>query len=266
MGLGRLEGKVAIVTGAGRGTGEATARLFAGEGAKVVLGDIRAEAVEAVAQDVGGEATAVALDVGDEESWRAVVAQVVAKFGGIDVLVNNAALLHMAAIEDTTVEDFQRLMRVNQLGTFLGIRSVAPAMKEKGRGSIVNVSSADGLRAQTGISAYCSTKWAVRGITRVAALELGRFGIRVNSVCPEAGSAEMVQPYMPEGVDAASVLPHMQPNLRTQRNRTHADLLGDVAKTILFVASDDSASCTGGDFLVDGGGLAGRVVKGAPGG
>jgi 3alpha(or 20beta)-hydroxysteroid dehydrogenase len=230
-----------------------------------VLADVRAEAVEAVARDVGGEALPLALDVGSEVSWRDGVARALDRFGGVDVLVNNAGLLHMAALEDTTVEDFERLVRVNQLGAFLGIRAVAPSMKERKRGSIVNVSSIDGMRAQTGLVAYCSTKWAVRGITRVAALELGRHGIRVNAVCPEAGSPEMVQPYMPDGVDAASVLPHMQPNLRTQRGRPHAELVGDVANAILFLASDESASCTGTDFLVDGGNLAGRVVKGAPG-
>lgn len=263
--MGRLEGKVAIVTGAGRGTGEATARVMAAEGAKVVLADIREDAVLGVAQDIGGEAMALGLDVGSEDSWAEGVAKVVGRFGGIDILVNNAALLHMEALVDTKVSDFERLFRVNQLGTFLGIRAVAGPMKEKQSGSIVNVSSVDGMRAQSGIVAYVSTKWAVRGITRSAALELGRHGIRVNAVCPEAGSPDMVQPYMPEGVDAAAVLPHMQPNLRSQKNRTQADLVGDVAKTILFLASDDSASCTGTDILVDGGNLAGRVVKGTPG-
>lgn len=263
--MGRLDGKVAIVTGAGRGTGESTARIMAAEGAKVVLADIREEAVSGVAKDIGGDAMAIGLDVGSEESWKAAVDQVVARFGGVDVLVNNAGLLHMCALVDTEVADLERLIRVNQIGPYLGIRTVAGPMKEKKRGSIVNVSSVDGMRAQTGVSAYVSTKWAVRGITRAAALELGRHGIRVNAVCPEAGSAEMVQPYMPEGVDAAAVLPHMQPNLRTQKDRTQADLVGDVAKMILFLASDDSASCTGTDFLVDGGNLAGRVVKGTPG-
>ncbi len=263
--MARLEGKVAMVTGAGRGTGEATARLFVQEGARVVLADIREDAVEGVAKNLGDAAMALALDVGSESSWKVGVARVVERFGRVDVLVNNAGLLHMAALVDTQVADFERLMRVNQLGPFLGIRTVAPVMKERMSGSIVNVASIDGMRAQTGIVAYVSTKWALRGITRSAALELGRHGIRVNAVCPEAGSPDMVQPYMPEGVDAAAVLPHMQPHLRTQKDRSQADLVGDVAKMILFLASDESASCTGADFLVDGGNLAGRVVKGTPG-
>lgn len=263
--MGRLEGKVVIITGAARGTGEATARLCAAEGARLVLGDIQADAVRAVAEDLGEGALGCDLDVGSPESWERVVDLARDRFGGVDVLVNNAGLLHMAALEDTTAEDFERLIRVNQIGPFLGIRAVAPLMKERRRGSIVNVSSVDGMRAQTGITAYCSTKWALRGITRVAALELGRFGIRVNAVCPEAGSPDMVQPYMPEGVDAATVLPHMQPNLATQRERTQAELVRDVGWMIVFLASDESASCTGSDYAVDGGGLAGRVVKGGPG-
>ena len=263
--MGRLEGKVIVITGAARGTGEATARLCAAEGARLVLGDIRADAVRSVAEDLGEGAIGCELDVGSPESWECVVDLARDRFGGIDVLVNNAGLLHMAALEDTTPEDFERLIRVNQIGPFLGIRAVAPLMKERRHGSIVNVSSVDGMRAQTGITAYCSTKWALRGITRVAALELGRFGIRVNAVCPEAGSPDMVQPYMPEGVDAASVLPHMQPHLATQRERSQAELVRDVAWMIVFLASDESASCTGSDYAVDGGGLAGRVVKGGPG-
>ena len=261
----RLEDKVAIVTGAGRGTGATTARLMAAEGAKMVLADIREDAVEELARDIGDDCLALELDVSSEDSWKSGMDRILEHFGTVDILVNNAALLHMAALVDTEVSDFERLMRVNQLGTFLGIRTVAPTMKEKRRGSIVNVASIDGMRAQAGIVAYVSTKWAVRGITRSAALELGRHGIRVNAVCPEAGGPEMVQPYMPDGVDAASVLRYMQPNLRTQKDREHADLVGDVAKMILFLASDESASCTGADFLVDGGNLAGRVVKGTPG-
>jgi 3alpha(or 20beta)-hydroxysteroid dehydrogenase len=138
-------------------------------------------------------------------------------------------------------------------------------MREAGGGSIVNVSSVDGLRGSNGVVAYASTKWALRGITRVAALELGRFGIRVNAVCPEAGSAHMVQPYAPPGVDVAHVLPHMQPVLAYQRQRTLAELLDDVANVILFLASDESRSCTGSDYPCEGGNLAGRLRKATAG-
>ena len=263
--MGRLGDKVAIVTGAARGTGEATARLFAAEGARVAVADILDERGAAVAKEIGDAAIFLHLDVGSEPDWRRAVAQTLERFGRVDVLINNAAVLHMASIADTEVADFERVVRVNQLGTFLGIKSVIEPMKAAGGGSIVNVSSVDGLRGQNGIVAYASSKWAVRGITRVAALELGRFGIRVNAVCPEAGSPHMIQPYMPPGVDVEKVIPRMQPNLATQRGRTLDELIRDVANVILFLASDESRSCTGSDFACEGGNTAGRIVKGAAG-
>ncbi len=263
--MGRLDGNVAIITGAGRGTGAATARLFAREGARVAVADIREEAARAVAAEIGGAAIPVALDVGSEPSWEAAVARVRQAFGPVTVLVNNAALLHLGSVEETTAADFERLVRVNQIGTFLGIRAVIPGMREAGGGSVVNVSSVDGVAGKNGVVAYASTKWAVRGITRVAAVELGRDGIRVNTVCPEVGSADMIRPFMPEGVDPERVIPRMQPILKTQRRRTLQELVEDVARVILFLASDEAASCTGADFVVDGGNTCGRILPGAPG-
>jgi 3alpha(or 20beta)-hydroxysteroid dehydrogenase len=263
--MSRLGNKVALVTGAARGTGEVVARRFAREGAKVVLADVRDDLGAAVAADLGADALYQHLDVGDEKDWARAIDETLRRFGRIDILVNNAAVLHMASIPDTTTDDFLRVVRVNQLGTFLGIRSVVAAMQAAGGGSIVNVSSVDGLRGQNGVVAYASTKWAIRGITRVAALELGRFGIRVNAVCPEAGSPHMVAPYMPPGVDAEAVLPHMQPALSYQRKRPLAELLDDGANVILFLASDESRSGTGADFPCEGGNTAGRIVKGAAG-
>jgi len=263
--LDRLGGKVAIVTGAARGTGEAVARRFVAEGARVVVADVLEEAGAAVAGSLGETACFQRLDVSEAADWERGVGETLRRFGRLDVLVNNAAVLHMAAIVDTQPEDFLRVVRVNQLGTFLGVRAVVGAMRAAGGGSIVNVSSVDGLRGQNGVVAYASTKWAVRGITRVAALELGRFGIRVNAVCPEAGSAQMVAPYAPPGVDVAKVLPHMQPALGYQRTRSLAELLDDVANVILFLASDESRSCTGADFPCEGGNTAGRIVKGVAG-
>ncbi len=187
--MGRVEGKVAIVTGAARGTGEATARLLAREGARVVVADILEERAQLVAKEIGSAACFERLDVTSEEDWQRVIGATDAREGRIDVLVNNAAVLHMAAIEDTQLADFERVCRVNQVGTFLGIKAVAPVMKRAGRGSIVNVASIDGMSAKNGIVAYAASKWAVRGMTRVAALELGRQGIRVNAVCPEAGKS-----------------------------------------------------------------------------
>jgi 3alpha(or 20beta)-hydroxysteroid dehydrogenase len=263
--MGRLDGKRALVTGAARGTGEATARLFAAEGASVLLADVLDDLGTAAAKDIGEPARYVHLDVTSEADWQRAVARASEELGGLDVLINNAAVLHMAAIADTSLEDFERVVRVNQTGTFLGMKAAIEPMKAAGGGSIVNVSSVDGLRGMNGIVAYTSSKWAVRGMTRVAALELGKFAIRVNAVCPEAGSPHMVQPYLPPGVDAELALAHQQPYLAPQRERTNAERVEDVARMILFLASDDSASCTGADFTVDGGNTAGRVEKFVPG-
>jgi len=217
------------------------------------------------AKEIGAPARFERLDVTSEEDWRRVVEDTVAREGQVDVLVNNAAVLHMAAIEDTTLAEYERVVRVNQVGTFLGIRAVAPVMKQAGRGSIVNVASIDGMSAKNGIVAYAASKWAVRGMTRVAALELGQRGIRVNAVCPEAGNADMMRPYIPAEVDVELAASFQQRVLKTQMKRPLAEKIGDVARMILFLASDESASCTGADFLVDGGNLAGTRIKGAPG-
>ena len=263
--MGRLDDKVVIVTGAARGTGAATAQVLVEEGARVVLGDVDADGVAAQAERHGKSARWLALDVGSEEAWARAVSLALAEFGAVDGLVNNAAVLHLASVEDTRAADFERLVRVNQIGPFLGIRAVVAPMREQGRGSIVNVSSVDGLAGKNGVVAYASTKWALRGITRVAALELGRWGIRVNTVCPEAGSLDMLKPYLPAGIDFEKVMAHQQPLLATQKGRTIADRVRDVAKLVAFLVSDDAASCTGSDFAVDGGNTAGKIVKGAPG-
>ena len=129
----------------------------------------------------------------------------------------------------------------------------------------MNISSVDGLRGQNGVVAYASTKWAVRGITKVAAVELGKFGIRVNAVCPEGGSAEMIAPYVPEGVDVEKLAAHALPLLASQKTRTIADRIDDIAKMVLFLASDESASCTAGDFPVESGNTSAKITRGAPG-
>ncbi len=264
--MGRMDGKLAIVTGAARGTGEATARLLAAEGARVVLADLLEEQGALVAKEIGAAARFQRLDVTSEESWHEVVDAALGELGGIDTLVNNAGILHMAALDETELSDYERVVRVNQVGPFLGMKAVAKVMKQAGRGSIVNVSSIDGMSAKNGLIAYSASKWAVRGMTRVAAIELGKFGIRVNTVCPEAGSAEMIRPYLPEGIDPDVASRFQQRILETQMDRSLAEKVGDVAKMILFLASDESASCTGTDFLVDGGNLSGTRIKMTPGG
>lgn len=263
--MGRIDGKVALITGAARGTGERTARLFAAEGARVLIADVLDDLGRSLAASIGPTAEYLHLDVTSPEAWQAAIATCKQNYGGLDVLVNNAGVLLIKSIEDTELAEFERVLSVNQVGPFLGIKHAGAAMKEWGGGSIINVSSIDGLRGRNGLVAYIASKWAVRGITRVAALELGRHGIRVNAVCPEAGSAEMVRPFVPAGADMEAVMATQQPYLATQAKRTINDRIDDVARMILFLASDDSASCTGGDFVVDGGNSAGRVVRGLPG-
>ena len=264
-GAGRLEGKVAIVTGAARGTGAVVARHFAQEGARVLLGDVLDERGQAVADEIGPAARYRRLDVIREADWDAAVAEVHAEFGSPTVLVNNAAVVHLASVEETTPEIFTRLFQVNQLGPLLGIRALAEPMKAAGGGSIVNISSVDGLQGRNGVSAYSSTKWGVRGLTRAAAIELERFGIRVNTVCPSAGSDEMFAEFVggalrPEAMDN-SADPALIPTDRTRRS----EQLLDVARLVVFLASDESASCTGADYPIDRGETAGRVTPGMPG-
>lgn len=263
--MGILDGKVAIVSGSARGTGEATARLFVEEGANVVLSDILDERGEIVAKELGEAARYVHLDVTSEDDWQRAVEFAVRQFGSLNVLVNNAGILLIKAIQDTELSEFERVVRINQMGTFLGIRSVIESLKQAGGGSIVNVSSLDGLTTKNGLVAYSSSKWAVRGITRVAALELGKFGIRVNAVCPETGGSEMIAPYVPPGIDVETAASFSQPHLAPQKKRPLKDKIDDIARFIAFLASDGSASCTGSDFTIDGGNMAGHVIRGMPG-
>jgi len=252
--MGRLDGKVAIITGAARGQGEAEARLFVEEGARVVMGDILDEEGEAVAADIGDAATYLHMDIRKEEAWERAVAKA-AEFGPLNVLVNNAAVTHFASLTDTTLEDFNRVVSINQTGTFLGMRSVAEPMKAAGGGSIVNVSSIDGLQAKNGLVAYAATKWAIRGMTKVAALELGRHGIRVNSLHPGGVDTAMGNPVAMDNIDA----------FYKDYPIPRCGLPIDIARMALFMASDECSYSTGSEFVADGGWFAGQVIKYLPG-
>ena len=254
---GRLEGKVAIITGASRGTGEATARRFVSEGASVVIADVLDELGEKVAAELGEQAAFLHTDVTREADWARCVALAKERFGSLDVLVNNAAILHIAPIEQTALEDWQRVTDVNQTGCFLGIKTVAPVMRAVGGGSIVNVSSIDGLEGMSFVAAYASTKWALRGLTKCAALELGRDHIRVNTVCPLGGSEEMSAPWRPPGTPDNSGYADKRP---IQRRAT----VEEIAGLILYLASDEAAFCTGGDYPIDGGHSSGSLLPGMP--
>lgn len=250
----RLNGKVALITGGARGTGAVTARRFVEEGATVVIADVRDDQGTATATELG--ATYAHLDVSSEADWSDVVDVVVSGFGRLDVLVNNAAILHIASLANTTLGEYENVMRVNATGTFLGIRAATAPMRVAGGGSIVNVSSIDGVYVSPGTGAYAASKFAVRGLTKTAALELGKFGIRVNAVCPEIGNPEMIQPFLermdPEAFKNARPMPRPPLNRRLE--------MGDVANTIVFLASDESSAYTGADFVLDGGTTAGMNV------
>lgn len=263
--MGRLEGKVAIVTGGARGTGEQTARMFVDEGARVVIGDVLEDEGRATAADIGEAAHFVRLDVTDVESWSAGVAETVSTFGAPTVLVNNAGLLHMEAFVDIDPARFEALWRVNQFGPFLGMQAVTNAMHEAGGGSIVNVASVDGLSAKNGLGAYVPTKWGLRGLTKVASLELGQYGIRVNAVCPEAGGPGMRADLMPEGVDPMDTIAFTHGVIPYNQQRPGIEIIRDIARMIVFLASDESLSCTGGDYPVDAGWTAGHRLKFNPG-
>jgi len=256
--MNELAGKVAIVTGAARGTGAAIARRFASAGARVVLGDLQHELGQKVASEIGGAALFLPHDVTREEDWERVVARALAEHGRVDVLVNNAAILHMGALERTSPETLRRVLEVNTVGPFLGMRAVLGPMRRQGGGSIVNVGSIDSLLGMNGISAYAASKWGLRGLSKSAAMELGRDGIRVNSVCPAGGSPEMFGPWLP----AMAAFPEQIQAYSSNRAIPGQAPLEVIAEAVLFLASDASRNCAGVDLPVDGGAHAGRFIPG----
>ena len=240
----RLEGRTCLITGAAQGQGAAEARRFAAEGAYVIVADVQDEPGKALAAELGAAGRYCHLDVTDESEWASVVADVAASRGGVDVLVNNAGLFKTATIPELTVEAFQQMVLVNQIGPFLGIKTVAALMTAVGRGgSIINISSTGGLSGQAKMTAYTATKFALRGISRSAAIELAPAGIRVNAILP--GSIETPP--------LASMRPARRAALLQAVPLGRMGQPAEVAELALFLASDESSYCTGGEYLVDGG-------------
>jgi 3alpha(or 20beta)-hydroxysteroid dehydrogenase len=251
--MGRLDGKVALITGGARGMGKAHARHFVAEGARVVIGDVLDEKGEFVAGKLGPELCRyVHQDVTSEEDWAAAVAATLAAFGRLDVLVNNAGILRYATIAEMAPADFHRVMDVNVFGAWLGIKAVTPPMTRNGGGAIVNVSSVEGMTGRAGLSAYSASKFALRGITRTAAHELGRAGIRVNSVHPGA----VLTTLMLDAAESFGDPEKMALFMKSMPIPRPAEAV-EVSRLVAFLASDESSYSTGSEFVVDGGILSG---------
>ena len=251
--MARLSGRVAIVTGGARGQGAAEARLFVAEGARVVIGDVLADEGEALAAELGAAARFVRMDVSRELDWNAALAAA-RELGPLTTLVNNAAIQHYAALTQTSTEDYLRVVHVNQLGCFLGMRACAPVLAANGGGSIVNVASMDGTRGTNGMVAYVSSKWAMRGMTKVAAIEFGPAKIRVNTILPGSILTPMGNP---NDEDLATYGRHF-----AGHPLGRIGMPEEIARLALFLASDDSSYCTGAEFLADGGATAGVFYDG----
>ena len=245
----RLAGKVALVSGGARGMGASHVRTLVAEGAKVVFGDILDDEGKAVAAEVGPNSHAaryVHLDVTKPDDWEAAVATAISEYGGIDVLVNNAGIINVGLLEDYAISEWQRILDVNLTGVFLGIRAVVKPMKEAGRGSIINISSIEGLAGTIACHGYTATKFGVRGLTKSAALELGPSGIRVNSIHPGLIKTPMTE-WVPDDLFQTALGRAAEPR--------------EVSNLVVYLASDESSYSTGSEFVVDGGCVAGLAHK-----
>jgi cyclopentanol dehydrogenase len=241
---GRLSGKVALISGAARGQGEAEARLFAREGAKVLLGDVMDAEGEAVAASIGTDALYVHLDVTSESDWEKAVETAVSRFGKLDILVNNAGVFRGETIEETTQDVWDLVVSINQKGTWLGMKAAIPAMREAGGGSIVNISSICGLIGTGKGLAYHATKGAIRQMSKDAAIELARAGIRVNSVYPGSIETPMIADAFDEKMRKMVISLHPIGRLGVP---------DEMAYPVLFLASDEASFVTGAELAVDGG-------------
>lgn len=241
----RLDRKVALVTGGARGIGAAIARAMVAEGAKVVIGDVLDREGEALANELGAAATYARLDVTNPDDWDAAVATARTVYGQLNILVNNAGISGYTPIEQYSRADWDKIIGINLTGVFSGIKAAVPALKQAGGGSIINMSSLAGMRGEAGMSGYVATKWAVRGLTKAAALDLARYGIRVNSVHPGV----VRTPLMAEGP---------QPGTSHVAMGRYGEST-EIANLTVFLASDESSFSTGAEFIADGGEGAGMI-------
>ena len=250
----RLQSRIAIVTGAARGQGEAQARRLVADGARVMLTDVLDQQGEQVALALGERAAYMHLDVREQSQWAAVVAATELRFGLPNVLVNNAGIMRMAPVAQMSVQDFSQVLDINLLGPLMGMQAVIPLMLRAGDGSIINISSVNGLAGSPGLGAYAASKHGLIGLSRCAAMELGGLGIRVNVVCPGGVDTPMIEEASAvTGVDAGAGLAKATP---LGRMASPNELAGIVA----FLASEDGCYCNGATYVVDGGLLAGFNV------
>lgn len=259
-----LSGRRVLVTGGAQGVGAVVAATVVRAGAQVMIGDVQEDRGREVAEALGAAASFTRLDVTDGDSWAAAVRATEAELGGLDGLVNNAAILILGHLEEQEPAQIERLLEVNLLGPTLGIRAAAPAMRSTGGGSIVNIASVAGLEGRNATVAYTASKWGVRGLTKACAMEYGQEGIRVNAVCPSMGNPDMFAPFL-ERFDLqrfmdGSPQPALVVNGAPQETDMH-----DVAAMVSWLLSDSSKKCTGADFVVDAGWTAGTFVPGMPG-
>ncbi len=250
--MGRLDGKVALITGGARGMGKSHVRHFVAEGAKVVFGDVLDDLGQAVATELGEEnCRYLHHDVSSESGWAHTVEAALEAFGKIDILVNNAGILRQVPITDMPLAEFKQVLEINAVGCWLGMKNVVEPMKANGGGAIVNISSIEGLTGAAHCTAYAASKFAIRGMTKAAAQELGEFGIRVNSVHP--------------GGIVTSMIFQSAETLDAERGKRYFDAMPlhrfgksiEVSRLVAFLASDDASYCTGSEFIADGGILSG---------
>ncbi len=239
--MGRLDNNVALITGGARGQGEAEAELFAREGATVYITDVLDDIGKATADRLGDAVTYLHHDVTSEDEWTGVVQGIVEEQGRLDILVNNAGIFRTGSLFDTTLDDWNQMLEINQTGVFLGLRTAGLVMRNQGSGSIINISSIAGLGGAGSALSYAATKWAVRGMTKSAAIELAPDGVRVNSVHPGIIETAMLEEF---GTNLPRIR-EMIPMGRTAK-------ASEVANVVLFLASDESSYCSGHEFVVDG--------------
>ena len=255
--MNRLQGKVALVTGGARGIGEGIVRRFIAEGARVVIADVLEAEGAALAAELGDAATFVHLDVTRRADWDAALAETEQRFGRLDCLVNNAGVIVFKTLDDLTEVEMRKVLDVNVIGLMIGSQAAIPLLERDGGGSIVNMSSADGISGANALTAYCASKFAVRGFTKACALELGPRGIRVNSIHPG-------------GIVSAMTNPGNAPREQVDRGfriypAQRAGDPADIAAAAAYLASDDAAYCYGTELSVDGGLNAGHYYMGLPG-